>query len=357
MLIKALLLIMLMSILILILIIVCCDRLDMGFEPQIRRVVEQLPATRQTQFFTATWPREVQTLAREFLTEPVSLQVGEEGQLNANKDIRQEVIVLRPHEKEDTLFELLHRACEGKGPGAIPKTIIFRNRKADCDTLMSELHHAGYSAESLHGDKSQAVRDTVMRQFREGRVRVLVATDVAARGLDVRDIACVVNFDFPDKGLEDYVHRIGRTGRGDAKAGIAYSLVTQMDARGGMAKQLVALLRRCNQVPSPELLSLLESIDQNNHPDRRSGFRQRSQGSAFSPRRGDRGDRDFSRGNQWSTRSFGSREEERDGRGRGEWGTGHRSTGFTGQDRRSEGEGGWRFGKRRQGGGESMEES
>lgn len=240
--------------------------LDMGFEPQIRQIVNSLPAERQNIFFTATWPKSVQALANEFLSSPVMLQIGDTDQLNANKDIQQSFLVVKPFEKDERLFELL-RDINGnvdKDPSKIPKTIIFRSRKQECDMLCEQLYTMGYSVDSLHGDKSQAARDRVMQNFRNGRIRVLVATDVAARGLDVKDISAVINYDLPDKGVEDYVHRIGRTARG-GQTGMAFSFITQKDARSGILTELVALVKRCGQKVPSEVAHLELEFSRRHH--------------------------------------------------------------------------------------------
>lgn len=240
--------------------------LDMGFEPQIRQIVSSLPEDRQNIFFTATWPRSVQALANEFLSTPIMLQIGDTNQLNANKDITQSFLVVKPFEKDERLFELLRDINDNpdKDPSKVPKTIIFRSRKHECDMLCEQLYSMGYAADSLHGDKSQAFRDRVMQNFRNGRIRVLVATDVAARGLDVKDISAVVNYDLPDKGVEDYVHRIGRTARGGQK-GMSFSFITQKDARSGILTELVALVKRCGQKVPAEVSDMELQFSNKHH--------------------------------------------------------------------------------------------
>lgn len=164
----------------------------MGFEPQIRQVIDQLPRAqegRQTLFFTATWPREVQSLARQFLNDPVHVSIGQQDALNANKDIRQHVMVVKAFHKRDALFDILEQRIlpsPDSNPTTLPKTLIFVKSKDSADDLCGELRHAGYRAGVLHGGKSQAVRDDVMHNFRSGRINVLLATDIAARGLDVK---------------------------------------------------------------------------------------------------------------------------------------------------------------------------
>lgn len=218
----------------------------MGFEPQIRTIIEKIPLNRQTMFFTATWPREVQNIAREFLRNPVEIKFGDVHNLNANKAITQKVLVISEGEKGETLTKVLKEINANGDPLKCPKTIIFVSRKSSCETLANSLWNSGYSVDALHGDKQQFQRTRVMDNFKAGRLQVLVATDVAARGLDVKDIQVVINYDFPGgvNGVEDYVHRIGRTARGDAE-GLAYTFFTADDAK--RATQLIGVLKRANQ--------------------------------------------------------------------------------------------------------------
>lgn len=201
-------------------------------------------------------PREVQTIAREFLRNPVEIKFGDVNNLNANKAITQKVIVVGEHEKSDRLKEVLKEVNPTGSTSndllQAPKTIIFVSRKSSCDQLANDLWNQGYAVDSLHGDKQQFQRTKVMDMFKRGKITLLVATDVAARGLDVKDIEVVINYDFPagQSGVEDYVHRIGRTARGDAE-GRAYTFFTQGDAK--RATELIGVLRRANQEIPPEL--------------------------------------------------------------------------------------------------------
>ena len=226
--------------------------LDMGFEPQIRSVVGHLPTERQTMLFSATWPREIQNLAFEFLKNPVQIKFGVQNQLNANKDVTQVIKMVTEGEKSDTLMKIIAEINPENKPEKIPKTIVFVSRKHSCDSLANDLWNAGYSVDSLHGDKQQFMRTRVMDQFKRSQLRVLVATDVAARGLDVKDIQVVINYDFPvgQSGVEDYVHRIGRTGRAGA-TGKAFTLFTRDDSK--RAFELVGVLKRAGQEIPEEL--------------------------------------------------------------------------------------------------------
>ncbi|KAF3336237.1 DEAD-box ATP-dependent RNA helicase 46 isoform X2 [Carex littledalei] len=198
--------------------------LDMGFEPQIRRVVNDLPPRRQTLMYTATWPKDVRKIAADLLRNPVQVNIGNVDELVANKSITQYVEVVGQMEKQRRLEQILRAQERGS------KVIIFCATKKLCDQLARGLSRS-FGAVAIHGDKSQAERDHVLQQFREGRSPILVATDVAARGLDIKDIRIVINYDFPT-GIEDYVHRIGRTGRAGA-TGIAYTFFSDQDWNRG----------------------------------------------------------------------------------------------------------------------------
>ncbi|XP_027923784.1 DEAD-box ATP-dependent RNA helicase 46 [Vigna unguiculata] len=216
--------------------------LDMGFEPQIRKIVNEVPNRRQTLMFTATWPKEVRKIAADLLVKPVQVNIGNVDELVANKSITQHVEVLPLMEKQRRLENILRSQDQGS------KIIIFCSTKKMCDQLARTLTRQ-FGAAAIHGDKSQAERDHVLSQFRTGRSPVLVATDVAARGLDIKDIRVVVNYDFPT-GVEDYVHRIGRTGRAGA-TGLAYTFFGDQDAK--YASDLIKVLEGANQKVPPEL--------------------------------------------------------------------------------------------------------
>ncbi|XP_076912359.1 DEAD-box ATP-dependent RNA helicase 14-like [Bidens hawaiensis] len=216
--------------------------LDMGFEPQIRKIVNAVPTRRQTLMYTATWPKEVRKIAADFMHNPVQVNIGNIDELVANKSITQHVEVLTFMEKKRRLEQIIR----SQQPGS--KIIIFCATKKMCDQLASNLTNP-FGAAAIHGDKNQSERDLVLSRFRSGKSPVLVATDVAARGLDVKDIRVVVNFDFPT-GVEDYVHRIGRTGRAGA-TGEAYTFFSDQDAK--YASELVKVLEGADQRVPQEL--------------------------------------------------------------------------------------------------------
>lgn len=216
--------------------------LDMGFEPQIRKIVNEIPLQRQTLMYTATWPKEVRKIAGDLLIDPVQVNIGNVDELCANKSITQYVEVVAVSEKQRRLEQIL---CSQE-PGS--KILVFCSTKRMCDQLARSLARQ-FGAAAIHGDKSQSERDWVLGQFKTGRSPILVATDVAARGLDIKDIRVVLNFDFPT-GIEDYVHRIGRTGRAGA-TGLAYTFFSDQDAK--YAKDLIKVLEGANQRVPPEL--------------------------------------------------------------------------------------------------------
>jgi len=224
--------------------------LDMGFEPQIRKILEQIRPDRQTLMWSATWPKEVRQLAEEFLTDYIQINVGSLS-LSANHNILQIIDVCQEHEKEQKLMTLLQEiAAEQEN-----KTIIFAETKRKVDSITRAMRRDGWPAMCIHGDKAQPERDWVLNEFRSGKAPILVATDVAARGLDVDDVKFVINFDYPNCS-EDYVHRIGRTGRSQ-RTGTAYTFFTPNNSK--QAQDLVNVLTEANQVVNPKLYELASS--------------------------------------------------------------------------------------------------
>merc|ERR1712048_1090077 len=220
--------------------------LDMGFEPQVRKITSQVRPDRQTLMWSATWPREVQRLARDLCKEnPVHINVGSLD-LRTAHTIRQYVEVVQEYDKRGRLKRLLEKVMDGS------RILIFCETKRGGDQLTREMRLDGFPALCLHGDKKQEERDWVLQEFKSGKSPILVATDVAARGLDVKDIKYVINYDFP-KEIPDYIHRVGRTGRAGA-IGSSYSFFTSDKSR--MAKDLIKVLKEANQ-PVPEELERL----------------------------------------------------------------------------------------------------
>ncbi|XP_042341885.1 probable ATP-dependent RNA helicase DDX17 [Plectropomus leopardus] len=224
--------------------------LDMGFEPQIRKIVEQIRPDRQTLMWSATWPKEVRQLAEDFLRDHVQINVGAL-ELSANHNILQIVDVCMETEKDQKLFQLMEEIMAEKEN----KTIIFVETKKRCDDLTKRMRRDGWPAMCIHGDKSQPERDWVLAEFRSGKAPILIATDVASRGLDVEDVKFVINYDYPSCS-EDYVHRIGRTARSTNK-GTAYTFFTPGNLR--QARDLVRVLAEARQAINPKLLQMVES--------------------------------------------------------------------------------------------------
>lgn len=191
--------------------------LDMGFLPDIREIVSNMPRERQTLFFSATMTNDIKALTSQFLNDPVIIQV-KTGETSSH--VEQDVIEARDkNHKIDLLRDLLEK-------DGYEKVLVFGETKFGVQRLSDHLDHSGIPSVAIHGNKNQAQRQRALKQFKDERVRVLVATDVAARGLDIPNVTHVINFDTP-KTYEDYVHRIGRTGRAGA-SGHAHTFV---DAR------------------------------------------------------------------------------------------------------------------------------
>ncbi|KAM7372341.1 hypothetical protein PAMP_009518 [Pampus punctatissimus] len=224
--------------------------LDMGFEPQIRKIVDQIRPDRQTLMWSATWPKEVRQLAEDFLKDYVQINVGAL-ELSANHNILQIVDVCMESEKDNKLIQLMEEIMAEKEN----KTIIFVETKKRCDDLTRRMRRDGWPAMCIHGDKSQPERDWVLTEFRSGKAPILIATDVASRGLDVEDVKFVINYDYPNSS-EDYIHRIGRTARSTNK-GTAYTFFTPGNLR--QARELIRVLEEARQAINPKLLQLVDT--------------------------------------------------------------------------------------------------
>ncbi|KKK19871.1 hypothetical protein P175DRAFT_0528483 [Aspergillus ochraceoroseus IBT 24754] len=222
--------------------------LDMGFEPQIRRIVEgeDMPSVtdRQTLMFSATFPRDIQMLARDFLKDYVFLSVGRVGSTSEN--ITQKVEYVEDHDKRSVLLDILHTH------GTSGLTLIFVETKRMADALSDFLINQRFPATAIHGDRTQRERERALEMFRSARCPILVATAVAARGLDIPNVTHVINYDLPTD-IDDYVHRIGRTGRA-GNTGIATAFFNR--GNRGVVRDLIDLLKEAHQ----EVPSFLESI-------------------------------------------------------------------------------------------------
>lgn len=245
--------------------------LDMGFEQQLRKIVSQIRPDRQVLMWSATWPKEVQVLANDYLKDYYQVTVGSLD-LTGNKNITQTIEVCTDQDKYRNLLRILRENLT-----ADDRVLVFVETKKGCDMLTRSLRTDGFQARAMHGDKSQEERDWTLKEFKSKGSTLLIATDVAARGLDVDDIRIVVNFDFP-KEMESYIHRyvfllfvlffwkpwpnlplnilslqfrIGRTGRA-GKKGLAVSFFVS-EKNNRLARELVEILNRTAQVVPPEL--------------------------------------------------------------------------------------------------------
>jgi superfamily II DNA/RNA helicase len=201
--------------------------LDMGFIPDIERICKMIPFTRQTLFFTATMPPEIARITETFLHNPAKIEVSRPATTASGVAQFQVSVGREPHEKRETLRRLLREAKD------LQNAIIFCNRKREVALLYKSLQKHGFAVGALHGDMDQSARTAALDQFRKGEIPLLVASDVAARGLDIPTTSHVFNFDVPHHA-DDYVHRIGRTGRA-GRAGTAISIVTPLDQKSMVA--------------------------------------------------------------------------------------------------------------------------
>ncbi|KAM8972959.1 putative ATP-dependent RNA helicase DDX46 isoform 3-T3 [Pelodytes ibericus] len=221
------------------------DRMfDMGFEPQVMRIIDNVRPDRQTVMFSATFPRAMEALARRILNKPIEVQVG--GRSVVCSDVEQHVIVIEEDKKFLKLLELLGHYQE---KGAV---IIFVDKQEHADGLLKDLMRASYPCLSLHGGIDQYDRDSIINDFKNGVCKLLVATSVAARGLDVKQLILVLNYSCPNH-YEDYVHRAGRTGRAGNK-GYAFTFITEEQAR--YAGDIIKALELSGNTVPPELEKL-----------------------------------------------------------------------------------------------------
>ncbi|XP_060872058.1 probable ATP-dependent RNA helicase DDX43 [Metopolophium dirhodum] len=255
--------------------------LDLGFEPQIRVSLLRVRPDRQTIMTSATWPPGVKRLAKSYTTNPIQVMVGSLDLTTVNT-VKQDILIMDEEEKEVWLDDFLKRCS------ADDKIIIFVNRKVTVDQLSSDLCMKGYIVESIHGGREQSDREMALESLRNGEVNILIATDVASRGIDINDITVVINYDFT-KDIEEYVHRVGRTGRA-GKTGLAITLMTRRD--WGKAKDLVEVMEKSGQDVPPELQEMASRYEAKRERDRAEGgdrpFRGRGGGRGFS-RGGDGG--------------------------------------------------------------------
>jgi len=235
--------------------------LDMGFLPDIKRIISKLPRERQTMMFSATFAPELERLAKDMLHEPERVTIGAVAQpVDA---VRQLVVPVRQDDKSKMLLQILEEE-------KMDQAIIFLRTKSRTDRVAAVLRKAGHNATPIHGDLSQSQRQKALQGFREGKYNILVATDVAARGLDIQDISHVINYDIPENP-DDYVHRIGRTARAE-REGDAITFVTPADhaSLGAIEKTIGRNIPRKEYEGAPPLLSLYKGTPTTN-PSPRAG--------------------------------------------------------------------------------------
>ncbi|XP_030054897.1 putative ATP-dependent RNA helicase DDX43 [Microcaecilia unicolor] len=225
--------------------------LDMGFEPQIMKILIDVRPDRQTVMTSATWPDGVRRLAKSYLKDPMMVYVGTLD-LAAVNTVQQKIVILPEEEKRAYTKHFIHSLKPQD------KIIIFVGKKLIADDLSSDYSLQGVPVQSLHGNREQCDREQALDDFKKGKVRILVATDLAARGLDVHDVTHVFNFDFP-RNIEEYVHRVGRTGRA-GRTGESITLVTRKDWK--FAAELINILERANQEVPEELVFMAERYKQ-----------------------------------------------------------------------------------------------
>merc|ERR1719193_2692645 len=231
----------------------------MGFEPQIRAIMEEIKQERQVLMFSATWPKDVKELAEDFLGEYTFLNIGSI-ELSANKNIKQEILVCQSESRHEMFLERLESIQDSK-------ILVFAERKATVDRLERIIRKRGLAANGIHGDRSQADRSRVIQRFKNGSVNIMIATDVAARGLDISNVEYVINYDFPND-IENYVHRIGRTGRADKK-GTSITFLSEDDSN--QAVKLIKILEQAEQEVPQALIKLAQLAKENKLERRRYG--------------------------------------------------------------------------------------
>ena len=239
--------------------------LDKGFEDDIKQIVSTMPKSskRQTAMFTATWPKSIRDLAATFMVTPTRIIIGQEpsqsGDLRANTRIVQKVEVVLPDAKQPRLLQLLKQYASGAK--AKDRVLVFCLYKKEASRIEGFIKSRGYAVAGIHGDMAQSARIASLDAFKSGQTNILVATDVAARGLDIPEVKLVINVTFP-LTAEDYVHRIGRTGRA-GKEGLAITMFTEHDKP--LAGALVNVLKGANQPVPEELLKFGTTVKKKAH--------------------------------------------------------------------------------------------
>jgi ATP-dependent RNA helicase RhlE len=249
--------------------------LDMGFVHDVRRVVAALPAARHTLFFSATIAGPIETLARTMLANPARVSIAPT--VTTAESVDQSVVFVDKADKRAMLERVLREAGQG---GDLGRTLVFTRTKHGANRLSEQLDRAGIGSAAIHGNKTQGARERALEAFRRGTTRVLVATDVAARGIDVEGISLVVNFDLPNVA-ESYVHRIGRTGRAGA-TGRAISFCDREER--SLLVDIERLIRRrlptASGDPRPDVVAQAPVAPERGGGSRQNGFGAQRQGRA-----------------------------------------------------------------------------
>jgi ATP-dependent RNA helicase DBP3 len=253
--------------------------LDKGFEDDIKHIISHMPSPRkrQTAMFTATWPKSIRDLAATFMRESVKITIGRDdaddsGELRANTRIVQKVEVLDGFQKQNRLLQLLKEHTAGKKQK--DRILVFCLYKKEALRIEGFIRSRGYNVAGIHGDMSQAARISSLESFKSGATTLLVATDVAARGLDIPEVKLVINVTFP-LTAEDYVHRIGRTGRA-GKEGLAITLFTEQDKP--LAGALINVLKKAGQEVPENLLKFGTTVKKKVHSEYGAFYREAEEG-------------------------------------------------------------------------------
>ncbi|XP_052257938.1 probable ATP-dependent RNA helicase DDX43 [Dreissena polymorpha] len=226
--------------------------LDMGFEPEIKKILLDIRPDRQTVMTSATWPLDVQRIGQSYLTNPIQVFVGSLD-LAAVHTVTQRVEIVADEEKKERVMYFINNEM-----GPDDKVIIFVGKKVTADDLSSDFTLNGINCQCIHGDREQIDREQALDDIKTGETRVLVATDVASRGLDVKDLTYVINYDMP-RNIEEYVHRVGRTGRA-GRTGTSLSLLTRGD--WSKARDLIKIMVEAQQEVPQELEEMAERYQQ-----------------------------------------------------------------------------------------------
>ncbi|KAG1453685.1 hypothetical protein G6F46_004591 [Rhizopus delemar] len=277
------------------------DRMfDMGFEPQVMKIVNNVRPNRQTVLFSATFPRQMEALARKVLKKPLEITVG--GRSVVCDDVDQIVEVREENTKFVRLLEILGKLFHDEGEDNA-SAIIFVDRHEAADNLLRDLMRRGYPCQSLHGGKDQADRDSTIYDFKSGITNILIATSVAARGLDVKNLKVVINYECPNH-MEDYVHRVGRTGRAGNK-GTAYTFITPDQDRYAM--DICKALKMSGQEIPPDLQTLADAFQ-----NKVKEGKERASGSGFGGKGLERLDKDRDLVKKIQKKAYGNGEEDSD---------------------------------------------